>query len=336
MKRETGEIDSILKNVDTGAFLAKRVIVTGGAGFLGSWICEALLSAGAHVTCLDNLSSGRERNISHLKKDPAFSFIMWDVSEPPRLEEKPDFIFHLASRASPLEFANHPLEILRSNTLGTMNMLEVARKSGAVLLFSSTSEVYGDAAVFPTPETYQGNVNPVGIRGCYDEAKRAGEAFCMAYFRQHGTDTRVVRIFNTYGPRMRGDGIYGRVVPRFITQARNGRPFSIFGDGQQTRSFCFVTDQIRALLLFISHPGLAGEVVNIGNPEEVTILQLAKLISEICQSEEQYEYHPRPPDDPIRRLPDISKAKELLGWKPEISLKEGLERMVADCMKRDL
>jgi len=334
MEKENKDLDRIVKNVDADSFRSKKVLVTGGAGFLGSWLCEALLYVGALITCVDNLASGRRENVAHLLEEPGFSFVMQDVSGSFDTKTSYDYVFHMASRASPLEFTDHPIDILRSNTLGTMNMLEVARRSDATLLFTSTSEVYGDASIFPTPETYNGNVNSVGIRGCYDEAKRAGEALCMAYFRQYGTDARIVRIFNTYGPRMRSDGIYGRVIPRFIAQARDGKPFTIFGDGQQTRSFCYVTDLVGGLVRFISYPGLGGHVMNLGNPEEVTILQLAEVISEICQADYQFEYRTPLPDDPRRRLPDISKARRLLGWEPEVSLREGLERMVASLSRK--
>jgi len=326
MERESDDLDHIVRDVDADSFRSKKVLVTGGAGFLGSWLCEALLRLGALVTCVDNLSSGRRENVAHLMEEPGFSFVVQDVSGSFDTKTRNDYVFHMASRASPLEFTDHPIEILRSNTIGTMNMLEIARRSGATLLFTSTSEVYGDASIFPTPETYNGNVNPVGIRGCYDEAKRAGEALCMAYCRQYGTDARIVRIFNTYGPRMRSDGVYGRVIPRFIAQARNKNPFTIFGDGQQTRSFCYVTDLVGGLIRFISCPGLAGHVMNIGNPVEVTILQLAGMISEICQADPRFEYQAALPDDPRRRLPDISKARRLLGWEPEVPLREGLEK----------
>jgi len=209
-----------------------------------------------------------------------------------------------------------------------MNALGIARKYEARFLFTSTSETYGEAAIFPTPETYRGNVNTLGIRGCYDEAKRAGEAFCMAYFRQHGLDVRIARIFNTYGPRMRSDGHYGRVIPRFIDQAVHNAPITIFGEGKQTRSFCYVTDQITGLLRLAGLPDLAGEVVNIGNPVEWTILDLAHMIIELTGSKSELSYQPMPPDDPTRRVPDITKAREKLGWEPKVELKDGLMKML--------
>ena len=248
------------------SFEDQTVLVTGGAGFLGSWMCEVLIAQNAKVICLDNLASGREQNIEHLKENENFSFLRHDISQPVILDTKVDFILHMASRASPLEFEQFPIQIMKANTLGTWIALGIAKKNKARLLFTSTSEIYGESQIIPTPETYHGNVNTLGIRGCYDEAKRAGEATCMAYMRQHGVDVRIVRIFNTYGPRMRADGYYGRVVPRFIMQALRNEPITIFGDGSQTRSFCYVTDQIEGLLRFIAKDGLKGEVINIGNP----------------------------------------------------------------------
>ncbi len=296
---------------------------------MGSWICDVLVEQGAKVICADNLSSGLNSNIRHLLDRMNFKFIRCDISEPIELDEKRvDLIMHLASRASPLEFDKFPIEIIRANTLGTMNMLELARKYNARFLFTSTSEVYGDAKVIPTPETYNGNVNPVGIRGCYDESKRCGEALCMAYLRQYNLDVRIARIFNTYGPRMRADGVYGRVIPRFITQALKNEPITIFGDGKQTRSFCYVTDQIEGLLRLAWFDECKGEVVNIGNPNEITILKLAEIIKEIANSDSEIKFCSPMPDDPRRRCPDITKAKTLLNWMPKIELEEGLRKTV--------
>lgn len=323
------EISEVIKNLGDISFEDKVVLVTGGAGFLGSWICDVLIEQGASVICVDNLSSGLESNISHLLNYENFRFVKHDVSELLKLEiKKIDVIMHLASRASPLEFGNYPIEIIRANTLGTMNMLEIARKHKARFLFASTSEVYGDAEVIPTPETYNGNVNPIGIRGCYDESKRCGEALCMAYLRQHDVDVRIARIFNTYGPRMRADCVYGRVVPRFITQALENEPITIFGDGKQTRSFCYVTDQIEGLLRLAWFEECKGEVVNIGNPKEITILELAEIVKRITKSESEIEFHPPMPDDPRRRCPDITKARRLLKWEPKVELEDGLKRTV--------
>jgi len=323
------DVKEIIKNINGISFEDKVVLVTGGAGFLGSWICEVLVEQDAKVICVDNLSSGMESNISHLLNRENFRFIKYDVSKPLNLnEEKIDAIMHMASRASPLEFDKYPIEIIRANTLGTMNMLELARKCNARFLFASTSEVYGDAKVIPTPETYYGNVNPVGVRGCYDESKRCGEALCMAYLRQYDVDVRIARIFNTYGPRMRADGIYGRVIPRFIKQALNNEPITIFGDGKQTRSFCYVTDQIEGLLRLLWVDNAAGEIVNIGNPDEITILELAEVIKKITNSESPIEFYSPQPDDPRRRCPDISKARELLKWEPKVELEKGLTKLV--------
>ena len=323
------DVKEIIKNLGDIRFEDKVILITGGAGFLGSWLCDVLVEQGARVICVDNLSSGLESNISHLLNEDNFKFIRHDVSEPLKLDEKKvDLIMHLASRASPLEFDKYPIEIIRANTLGTMNMLELARKYNARFLFTSTSEVYGDAKVIPTPETYNGDVNPVGVRSCYDESKRCGEALCMAYLRQYGLDVRIARTFNTYGSRMRADGVYGRVIPRFITQALNNKPITIFGDGKQTRSFCYVTDQIEGLLRLAWFDECKGEVVNIGNPNEITILELAEIIKKIANSKSEIKFYPPMPDDPRRRCPDISKAKKILNWTPKVELEDGLKRTV--------
>jgi len=306
----------------------KRILVTGGAGFLGSWMCETIIRKEGSVICADNLSSGRYSNIEHLIHLSQFTFVNHDISHPLEIDGPLDYVMHLASRASPLEFTQYPLEILKSNTLGTMNALEIARKFDASFLFTSTSEIYGDPSVTPTPETYRGNVNTIGIRGCYDEAKRAGEAICMAFHREYGTDVRIARIFNTYGPKMRSDGHYGRVVPRFIDQALNNRPITIFGDGLQTRSFCYVTDQIEGLVRLACIPELTGTPINIGNPLEVTIIDLAKRIIDRTGSKSELEFHELPEDDPRRRCPDISRARELLNWAPKVDLNTGLDAMI--------
>jgi UDP-glucuronate decarboxylase len=234
----------------------------------------------------------------------------------------------MASRASPLEFEQFPIQIMKANTLGTWIALGIAKKYGSRLLFTSTSEIYGKSQIIPTPESYHGNVNTLGIRGCYDEAKRAGEAICMAYMRQHGIDVRIVRIFNTYGPRMRSDGYYGRVVPRFISQTIRNEPISIFGDGSQTRSFCYVTDQIEGQLRFLAKDGLKGEVINIGNPMELSVMDLASLIKTIANSKSVLQFFPLPQDDPHRRSPIITKAQELLGWSPKVDLNIGLKKTI--------
>ena len=323
------DIEKVVRDLNDVSFEDNVVLVTGGAGFLGSWICDVLVRQNAKVICVDNLSSGLKKNISHLVDNENFKFIKHDITEPIRLDEKRvDLILHLASRASPLEFDKYPIEIIRANTIGTINMLELARKYRAKFLFASTSEVYGDAKVIPTPETYTGNVSPIGVRSCYDESKRCGEALCMAYLRQYDLDVRIVRIFNTYGPRMRADGVYGRVIPRFIMQALSGKPITVFGDGTQTRSFCYVTDLLRGLLKFAFIEEGKGEVINLGNPKETRIIELAKLIRELTRSNSPIEFHPLPPDDPKRRCPEISKAKKLLNWEPTVSLREGLKRTI--------
>jgi len=322
------DISWINTHLKDRAFEDQSVLVTGGAGFLGSWMCEVLVAQNAKVICLDNLASGREENITHLKNNENFSFLRHDISQPVVLDTKVDYILHMASRASPLEFEQFPIQIMKANTLGTWIALGIAKKNKARLLFTSTSEIYGESQIIPTPETYHGNVNTLGIRGCYDEAKRAGEATCMAYMRQHGVDVRIVRIFNTYGPRMRSDGYYGRVVPRFIMQALRNEPITIFGDGSQTRSFCYVTDQIEGLLRFLAKDDLKGEVINIGNPKELSIMDLAALIKKNIGSTSSLQYFPLPQDDPHRRCPIITKAHDLLNWKPKIELEKGLRKTI--------
>jgi len=306
----------------------ERVLVTGGAGFLGSWICDALIRQDAKVICLDNLASGLESNVAHLMKNKNFKFIKHDISQPISLRGDFDLVIHMASRASPFEFEKFPIEILKANTIGTWTALEIAKKHGARFLYTSTSEVYGNPTLVPTPETYNGNVNPVGPRGCYDESKRAGEAFVMAYKNQYGVDIRIARIFNTYGPRMRADGIYGRVVPRFVEQALSNKPITIFGDGTQTRSFCYVADQIEGLLRLARVEEASGKVVNIGSDKETKIIKLAELVKKLTSSRSKISFCPLPPDDPIRRCPDISKAKKILNWAPKTSLENGLAKTI--------
>jgi len=329
MSYNSGEDLAIIqKNLDEISFEDQTILVTGGAGFLGSWMCDVLIAQNARVICLDNLASGREQNIENLKENENFTFLRHDISQPVILDKKIDFVLHMASRASPLEFEQFPIQIMKANTLGTWIALGIAKKNKARLLFTSTSEIYGESQIIPTPETYHGNVNAVGIRGCYDEAKRAGEAMCMAYMRQHGVDVRIVRIFNTSGPRMRADGYYGRVVPRFIMQALGNEPITIFGDGSQTRSFCYVTDQIEGLLRFVAKDGLKGDVINIGNPIELSIVDLASLIKKITGSTSDLQYFPLPQDDPHRRCPIITKAHDLLDWSPKVDLETGLKKTI--------
>lgn len=324
------EIEEIIKNLGdiSKNFEGKNILVTGGAGFLGSWLCEALVEQGANVICLDNLVSGLKANISHLMERDNFKFIQHDITQPIFFDVPTDVVMHLASRASPFEFEKYPIQILKANTLGIWVALGIAKKHNARFLYTSTSEVYGKAEEIPTTEEYRGNVNPVGPRSCYDEAKRCGESYVIAYKMQHGLAVRIARIFNTYGPRMRAEGVYGRVIPRFIEQALSNKPITIFGDGYQTRSFCYVTDQIEGLLRLAFLEEAEGEVVNIGSDKEITILELAKLVKELTNSSSEIVFEELPEDDPPRRKPDITKAKKLLDWEPKVELKEGLLKMI--------
>jgi len=299
-------------------------LVTGGAGFLGSHLCEALLGKGHRVLCLDNLETGSLANIEHLRDD-GFVFLHHDVSEAIRIDESLDFVYHLAALASPIDYLRLPLHSLKTGSYGTHHALGLAKWKRARFFLASTSEVYGDPEVHPQPETYWGNVNPIGPRGVYDEAKRYAEALTMAYHRQQGVDTAIVRIFNTYGPRMREND--GRAVPNFVGQALAEKPITIYGDGSQTRSFCYVDDLIRGLILLAE----SGEhlPVNIGNPGEFTILELAETVIRLTGSSSQIVYEALPVDDPQVRQPDITRARQLLGWEPEIALDEGLRRTLA-------
>jgi len=322
------ELEIIRKNLGDISFEDRRVLVTGGAGFLGSWMCEYLLDNGASVICIDNFASGQRANVQPLMENERFRFIEHDISEPVAIDTPLDYVFHMASRASPFEFEHYPIEILRANTLGAMVALDIAKKWNARFVFTSTSEVYGNPDIVPTPEIYRGNVNPIGLRGCYDEAKRCGEAYVVAYRRQHKLNARIARIFNTYGPRIRMDGIYGRVIPRFIDQAISDKPITVFGDGSQTRSFTYVTDQIEGLLRLASLDAAQGQVINIGNVNEITVLELAKKVIALTGSKSDLSFHPLPEDDPLRRRPDVTKAKEILGWVPKTPLEIGLGRMI--------
>ena len=331
------EIEEIITNLgDVSKNIEDRtVLVTGGAGFLGSWLCEVLVEQGASVICLDNLVSGLQSNISSLKDRATFTFIEHDITQPIFFDEPLDMVMHLASRASPFEFENYPIQILKANTLGIWVALGIAKKHNATFLYTSTSEIYGVAAEIPTTEDYRGDVNPVGPRSCYDEAKRCGESYVIAYNVQHGLDIRIARIFNTYGPRMRSEGVYGRVVPRFVEQALSNRPLTIFGSGEQTRSFCYVSDQVEGLLKLAFLEDAKGEVVNIGSDEELTIIALATMIKELTNSSSELVFEELPKDDPPRRKPDISKAKKILGWKPKVKLEEGLTRTIGWFEARD-
>lgn len=321
-----------------------RYVVTGGAGFLGSHLCERLLAEGHQVVCIDNLITGNIDNIVHLQ-GPDFEFIKHDVSRFIYLAGPVDFVFHLASPASPVDYLEYPIQTLKVGSLGTHNALGLAKEKGAGLLFASTSEVYGDPDVNPQPETYHGNVSTLGLRGCYDEAKRFGEAMVMAYHRQHGLRTRLIRIFNTYGPRMRLND--GRVVPEFICQALAGEPLTVFGDGSQTRSFCYVEDTVEGMWLISNFTGgevpgpgkrpILDEVLpfNIGNPSERTILQFAQEIIRLTGSSSTIAYREMPTDnDPKVRRPDITRSREKLGWEPRVPFEEGMVQTIEDMKRR--
>jgi len=302
----------------------KRAVITGGAGFLGSHLCERLLAEGYGVVCVDNLLTGRVENIAHLLGRPDFELLRHDVSKPFEVEGPVDAVLHFASPASPMDYLELPIQTLKVGSLGTHNALGLAKAKRARFLLASTSEVYGDPKEHPQKETYWGNVNPVGPRGVYDEAKRFGEAMAMAYHRTHGLEVRIVRIFNTYGPRMRVRD--GRVVPAFIPQAIAGEPITVFGDGKQTRSFCFVTDLVEGIWRLLQSD--ATTPVNIGNPHEMTILEFAETIRAAVGSTSPIVFKPLPVDDPQTRQPDITLARTLLGWEPKVSLREGLESTI--------
>jgi dTDP-glucose 4,6-dehydratase len=300
---------------------SKRAVVTGGAGFLGSHLCDALLAEGWGVVVVDNLLTGRRANLAHLNHEPRFEFVEKDICEPFDVG-KVDYVFHFASPASPVDYSIHGIPTLKVGSLGTFHALDVAHKYGAKFLFSSTSECYGDPLEHPQKETYWGNVNSIGPRSVYDEAKRFTESVTMAYHRYHKVDTRIVRIFNTYGPRMQLND--GRVVPNFMKQALRGEPLTVYGDGNQTRSFCYVSDEIDGFVrLAKSDEHLP---VNIGNPNEFTILECAKVVLKVTGSKSQIGYEPLPQDDPKQRCPDITKARQLLQWEPKIDLETGLRQ----------
>jgi dTDP-glucose 4,6-dehydratase len=298
-------------------------LVTGGAGFLGSHLCDELLARGHRVICVDNLETGSLANIAHIRR-PEFTHLNLDIIEPYYVEDPIDFVYHLASPASPIDYLRLPLHTLKVGSYGTHHTLGLAKKHRARFLIASTSEVYGDPQVHPQPESYWGHVNPIGPRGVYDEAKRYAEALTMAYHRQQGVDTAIVRIFNTYGPRMRPHD--GRAIPTFLRQALQDRPLTVFGDGSQTRSFCYVSDLIRGLIS-LAESG-HHEPVNVGNPDEYTLLQLATTVIEVTGSKSEIVYEALPTDDPQVRQPDTTLAQDLLGWQPEVSLREGLARTI--------
>ncbi len=298
-------------------------LVSGGAGFLGSHLCDHLLGQGHRVICVDNLDTGSLGNIHHIRDD-AFVFLNHDLTSPFFLEDPVDVVYHLASPASPIDYARLPLHTLKVGSYGTHHMLGLAKIKRARFLLASTSEVYGDPQIHPQPETYWGNVNPIGPRGVYDEAKRYAEALTMAYHRQQGLDTAIVRIFNTYGPRMRPHD--GRAIPTFVRQALEDKPLTVFGDGSQTRSFCYVDDLIRGLVALVE----SGEhlPVNIGNPNEMSLLELAEAVIRVSGSKSEIVYEALPVDDPQVRQPDITRAQQLLGWEPEVDLEDGLRRLL--------
>lgn len=307
------------------ASLVRRAIVTGGTGFLGSHICERLLSEGWHVLCLDNFLTSSPHNVSHLCSDPRFQLIELDVTKNLDIPGKIDIIFHFASPASPADYLTLPIQTMRAGSLGTLHTLGIAEEKNARYILASTSEVYGDPELHPQPESYWGRVNPVGPRSVYDEAKRFSEALTMAYRRHHEVNTGIVRIFNTAGPRLRMDD--GRVIPTFVSQALRNEPITVAGDGSQTRSIQYVDDLVEGVMRMAvsDHPG----PVNIGSPNEVSILELAETIRRLTASTSEITFIERPTDDPTLRRPDITLARELLGWKPEISLEEGLKRTIA-------
>ena len=302
----------------------KKALVTGGAGFIGSHLCEFLLDKGYRVIAMDNLITGDLKNIEHLRSNKNFIFIHHDVSKHIFVDEALDFIFHFASPASPVDYQKIPIQTLKVGSLGTYNTLGLALAKKAKYLLASTSEVYGDPLINPQPESYWGNVNPIGVRGCYDESKRFAEALTMAYHRIHKLDTRIARIFNTYGEKMRKDD--GRVVPNFINQALRNEPITVYGDGKQTRSFCYVSDLIDGIYKLIKSN--INEPINLGNPEEHTILEFAELIKELIKSKSKIIFKELPTDDPHVRCPDIIKAKKLLNWEPKVGMREGLNKTI--------
>ena len=302
----------------------KKVVVTGGAGFIGSHLCDRLIAEGFSVICLDNFITGDIKNIKHLLKDKNFRLIEHNVTKYISIKEKVDYVMHFASPASPDDYLKFPIQTLKVGSLGTHNALGLAKEKKAKFMIASTSEVYGDPLIHPQPETYWGNVNTIGVRGCYDEAKRFAEAITMAYHRVHKIDTRIIRIFNTYGPRIRMN--HGRVVPNFIYQALNGKPITVYGKGTQTRSFCYVDDLVEGIFRLM-HSRI-NEPVNLGNPNEFTVLELARLVIKLTGTKAKIIFKPLPQDDPKKRKPDITKAKKLLKWLPNVELREGLEKTI--------
>ena len=301
-------------------------LVTGGAGFIGSHLCDYLMNKGYKVICLDNLLTGSKKNIEHLLGNPNFEFIEADICKSINLTESVNYIFHLASPASPADFEKIPEEVLLANSLGALNVLKIAKETRAKLLMASTSEVYGDPKEHPQKETYWGNVNSFGPRSCYDESKRFAEAATYVYLNKYGIDVRMVRIFNTYGPRMRKDD--GRVISNFINQAIEGKPLTVYGKGDHSRSFCFVSDLVEGIFKAMFTQGTKGEIMNLGNPEEYKIVDLAQKIKKLTSSNSEIVFDKLPPDDPSQRQPDITKAKKLLSWEPKVTVDEGLQKTV--------
>lgn len=300
----------------------KSVLITGGAGFIGSHLCDFLISKGFKVTAMDNLITGNLKNIEHLRNNKNFSYIHHDASKHIAVSDDIDYVMHFASPASPVDYQKIPIQTLKAGSLGTHNTLGLALAKKAKYVLASTSEVYGDPLVNPQAESYWGNVNPIGLRGCYDEAKRFSEALAMAYHRVHNLDVKIARIFNTYGPKMRKDD--GRVVPNFINQSLKNEPITVYGDGKQTRSFCYVTDLIDGIYRLMQSK--INEPVNLGNPEEHTIMEFAQLIKMLAKSKSKIIFKPLPADDPHIRCPDISRAKKELGWNPEVKLETGIKK----------
>ncbi len=305
----------------------QSVLVTGGAGFIGSHLCDHLIANGYKVICLDNFLTGSRKNIGHLLGNSNFGLIEADITSKAKIPiPKVDYLFHLASPASPIDYQNHPEETLLANSTGTLNVLGLANEDKAKILVVSTSEIYGDPRESPQKETYWGNVNSFGPRSCYDESKRFAEAATYVYLHKYGIDARVIRIFNTYGPRMQKDD--GRVVSNFINQCLKNKPLTVYGDGAQTRSFCYVSDMVEGISKAMFSERAKGEVFNLGNPEEYTMLELAEKIKKMTGSNSEIAYKTLPPDDPRQRRPDITKAKEILGWEPKVSVEEGLQKTI--------
>ncbi len=305
-------------------------LVTGGAGFLGSHLCEALVARGYRTICVDNVETASLENVKHLHDGEQFRFMLLDITNHYEVDEPVDFVYHLASPASPIDYQRLPLQTLKVGSYGTHNTIGLAKRKRARFLLTSTSEVYGDPEIHPQPETYWGNVNPIGPRGVYDEAKRYAEALTMAYLRQQGVDTCIARIFNTYGPRMRPTD--GRAIPTFVRQALADKPVTVFGDGSQTRSFCYVDDLLRGLIALAESD--IHEPVNLGSPDEVSLLEMATLIIELTEARSEIVFEALPVDDPKVRQPDIARARDLLGWQPEVELREGLQRTIRSATEK--